>query len=47
MTVRYNFSMNNYLEQQLNEIDNKIEQVKKVLSDPELSDLARAEIADL
>jgi peptide chain release factor 1 len=38
---------NDYLEQQLKEIDQKIEQNQALLSDPELKDLAQAEIEDL
>ena len=36
-----------YLKQQLQEIDQKIEEAKKLLSDPDLADLAKAEIEDL
>src|SRR3989344_3889250 len=36
-----------YLKQQLEEIQKKIEESKKLLADPELAGLARAEIADL
>lgn len=39
--------MNDYLEQQLNEIDKKISEVKKMLSDPTLEGLAHLEIEDL
>lgn len=39
--------MNNYLEQQIAEIDKKIEETKQMLSDPGLAELAKTEIADL
>jgi peptide chain release factor 1 len=39
--------MNDYLEQQIQEIDTKIEDNKKLLADPELAELAQAEIEDL
>lgn len=39
--------MDDYLQQQLAEIDKKIEENKTLLSDPELAELAKAEIADL
>lgn len=39
--------MDDYLKQQLTEIDQKIEENKSLLSDPELSELAAAEIANL
>jgi peptide chain release factor 1 len=39
--------MDNYLEQQLAEIDKKIEENKLLLSDPELSELAQSEIDEL
>lgn len=39
--------MNNYLEQQIQEIDRKIEENRELLSDPELSELAQSEITRL
>ncbi len=36
-----------YLKQQLEDLDNRIEEVKKLLSDPDLGTLAQAEIQDL
>lgn len=39
--------MNDYLQQQIDEIDKRIEENRKLLSDPELKDLAEAEIDDL
>lgn len=36
-----------YLEQQTKDLDARIEEAKKLLADPELSELAQAEIADL
>ncbi len=39
--------MNDYLEQQIAEIDKKIEEAKGMLADPTLAELAKAEIADL
>ncbi len=39
--------MDNYLQQQLAEIDKRIEEVKLLLDDPELSELAKAEITEL
>jgi peptide chain release factor 1 len=39
--------MEDYLQKQLAEIDNQIEENKLLLSDPDLKDLARAEIEDL
>lgn len=38
---------NNYLEEQLKDIDLRIEENRKLLHDPELKDLAQAEIEDL
>lgn len=45
--TEYNKLMNDYLQTQLAELDNRIGEVKKLLSDPELSELAKAEIAEL
>lgn len=39
--------MDDYIQQQLNEIDNRIEEVKELLHDPELAELAKAEIDEL
>ncbi len=39
--------MDDYIKQQLDEIDKKITETGKLLSDPQLADLARLEIADL
>lgn len=39
--------MNDYIKQQLDEIDNRIEQNRQLLSDPELGPLAQTEIVDL
>ena len=39
--------MNNYIKQQLEELDRKIEYNRTLLNDPDLKDLARAEITDL
>lgn len=39
--------MNNYLEQQIAEIDQKISQAKDLLEDPELANLAKMEITEL
>lgn len=39
--------MNDYLKQQITDIDNRIEEIKPLLDDPEMKDLAKAEIADL
>lgn len=39
--------MDNYLEQQLTEINRKIEETKKLLADPQLADLATLEIEEL
>src|SRR5260221_1575554 len=38
---------NDYLQQQIDELENRIEQNRQLLSDPELKDLAQAEIDDL
>ena len=39
--------MNDYLKQQLTEIDKRIEEVKQLTQDPQMAELAKAEIADL
>ncbi len=39
--------MNDYIEQQLTDIDKKIEDLKLLLEDPQLTDLAKLEIEDL
>lgn len=39
--------MNDYLEEQLKEIDQKITEVKQLLNDPQLAELAKMEISDL
>lgn len=39
--------MDNYLEQQIKEIDQKINEAKSLLDDPQLSDLAKMEIEEL
>jgi len=48
MTIEWhNKNMEDYLQQQINEIDRKIAENQTLLSDPELKDLAQAEISDL
>jgi peptide chain release factor 1 len=47
LTRAYNLPMDNYLKQQLTEIDSRIEEVKLLLEDPELAELAKAEIEQL
>ncbi|OGE28042.1 peptide chain release factor 1 [Candidatus Daviesbacteria bacterium RIFCSPHIGHO2_01_FULL_40_11] len=39
--------MNNYLKEQVNQINKRIEEVKLLLDDPEMAELAREEIAEL
>lgn len=39
--------MEDYLQQQINELDNRINELKEMLSDPEMAELAQAEIKDL
>ena len=39
--------MNNYLEEQLKTLDKRIEQNRQLLNDPELKELAQAELEDL
>ncbi len=39
--------MDNYLEQQITELDRRIDETRQLLSDPQLADLAALEIADL
>lgn len=39
--------MDNYLDQQIKEIGQKIEEAKKLLDDPQLSDLAQIEVEEL
>ena len=39
--------MNNYTQQQINELDKKIEAVKRLLQDPEMKELAKEEIEEL
>lgn len=44
----YNNPMNdNYLEQQINDLDQRITEARKLLDDPELSFLAKMEIEEL
>src|SRR5258708_1637824 len=45
--MTYNEPMNNYLEEQLKELDKRIEENRVLLSDPELAQLARSEIDEL
>src|SRR3989338_10221288 len=46
--MTYNFLMdNNYLEEQINDIDKRIAANKEILEDPELKDVALAEIEEL
>ncbi|MDD5416077.1 MAG: peptide chain release factor 1 [Candidatus Daviesbacteria bacterium] len=39
--------MNNYIEEQINKLDKQIEEIKPLLQDPEMADLAKGEIKDL
>jgi peptide chain release factor 1 len=45
--TEYNIPMNNYLEQQLTEIDQKIAEARALLEDPQLQNLAQQEIDEL
>ncbi len=45
--MTYNLFMDNYLQEQLDQIDQKINEAKALLTDPELKDLAQADIDEL
>lgn len=47
MTTGYNNPMNNYLKEQINQIERRIQDIKPLLQDPDMAELAVEEIAEL